>query len=116
MVSTARDLVGWYQTSLTGAYFAKPETLVEFKRILSMGDAISRVAPPDVAAFAKGGSIDWNGFHCFAFAGQVVFGQARATLAFTINWQGDDASVRPMFVAYKSAVSDVIAAVQKAVA
>ena len=115
MASSPRDLVRWYQTSLAGAYFAKPETLVEFKRILAMGDAISQVAPPDVAAYAKGGSIDWNGFHCFAFAGQVVFGQARANLCFAVNWQGDDASVKPTFLAYKNAVADVLVAVQKAV-
>jgi beta-lactamase class A len=116
MASTARDLVAWYQSSLTGAYFAKPETLIEFKRILSMGDAISQVAPPDIAAYAKGGSIDWNGFHCFAFAGQMVFGRAKANLCFAINWQGEDAGVPAMFQAYKQAVSDVVLAVQKAVA
>jgi beta-lactamase class A len=116
MASTARDLVKWYQASLAGRYFAKPETLIEFKRILSMGDAISQVAPPDIAAYAKGGSIDWNGFHCFAFAGQMVFGRAKASLCFAINWQGDDASVQPTFLAYKRAVSDVVLAVQKVAA
>jgi beta-lactamase class A len=40
----------------------KPETLVEFKRIQAMADAIAQVVPPDTIAYAKGGSIDWDGF------------------------------------------------------
>jgi beta-lactamase class A len=114
MSSTARDMVKWYQASLAGAYFAKPETLVEFKRIQAMG-VFPPVARPDIAAYGKGGNIDWTDFHCGAFAGQLVFGQAKATLSLAINWQGDDAGWQAMFLATKNAVSEVVTAVQRAV-
>ena len=48
-----------------GAFFEKPATLVEFKRIQAMANALVRVVPPDTIAYGKGGSIDWEGFHCF---------------------------------------------------
>lgn len=115
MASTAREMVQWYQAALTGAYFAKPETLTEYKRILSMADAIPQGVPPDVAAYGKGGSIDWNDFHCFAFAGQMIPGGVKVTFYFTINWRGEANGVQPMFRAYKKAASGVLSAAQKAV-
>ena len=52
--------------ALRGAFFKKPDTLVEFKRIQAMADAIARSVPPDTPAYGKGGSIDWDGFYCMA--------------------------------------------------
>ncbi len=37
-----------------------------------MADSIAHVVPPDTPAYMKGGSIDWNGFHCMALAGQMI--------------------------------------------
>src|SRR5262249_5282526 len=39
MISTAADMVRWYQQALRGTFFTKPGTLVEFKRIQAMADA-----------------------------------------------------------------------------
>lgn len=114
MASSARDLVTWYRHALAGAYFTRAETLTEYKRILSMGDAIPQVVPPGLAAYAKGGSINWNDFHCFAVAGQMVVGAATASFCFTINWTGKDDGVAPMFAAYRRAVADVLAAARSA--
>src|SRR3954465_10224785 len=55
MGRTAEELVRWYQQALRGAFFKKPETLAEFKRISAMADAIVKSAPPDPPPSAKGG-------------------------------------------------------------
>jgi beta-lactamase class A len=109
MASTAEDMVRWYQQVLRGVFFKKPETLVEFKRIQAMADAIAYVVPPDTAAYAKGGSIDWQGFHCFCLAGQMaVGGRVPVTFCFTINWSGPDDGVGKIFQSYKTAVTDIL--------
>jgi len=108
MLSSATEMVRWYQESLTGKFFAKPGSLTEFKRILAMADAIPAVVPADTVAFAKGGSIDWEGFHCFCLAGQMVLGSSRVTFCCTINWEGPDSGVPKMFSDYKDCVKDVL--------
>lgn len=63
MQSTASDLVSYYRRALRGDLFAQTATLTEFKRIQAMAGFLSRVVPPDVAAYGKGGSINWLDFH-----------------------------------------------------
>ncbi len=91
MASTATDMVKWYRNALRGRYFADDRTLREFKRILRMGDAIDKVVPDDCVAYAKGGSIDWDGFHALSVAGQMRVGRAAASFCFTYNWHDTDA-------------------------
>jgi beta-lactamase class A len=88
MASTAEDLVHWYRQALDGAFFQKPETLVEFKRIQAMGDALVKVVPPETVAYGKGGSIDWDDFHCICIAGQMIVAGVPITFCATINWTG----------------------------
>ena len=45
MGSSAEDMVRWYRTCLRAAFFAKPETFVEFKRIQAMADSLALVVP-----------------------------------------------------------------------
>ena len=40
MAGSARDFVSWYEQALRGAFFAKRETLTEFKRIQATADQI----------------------------------------------------------------------------
>jgi beta-lactamase class A len=108
MASSAEDLVSWYRRSLAGAFFRKPGTLVEFKRIQAMADALVLVVPPDTLAYGKGGSIDWQGFHCFCLAGQMIVGKAPITFCFTINWTGPADGVGAMFQSYRTAIADVL--------
>lgn len=108
MASTARDMVHWYGRALKGNFFKKPATLVEFKRIHAMADAIVKVVPADTMAYAKGGSIDWGGFHCLCFAGQMIVRGAPVTFCFTVNWTGADDGVPTMFHSYATAVGDVL--------
>jgi beta-lactamase class A len=115
MASTSEDMVRWYRQALRGAFFRKPETLLEFKRIQAMADAIVHVVPPDTIAYAKGGSIEWAGFHCFSLPGQMIVGKVPVTFCFTINWTGPDDGVGAIFKSYVGAVGDVLKEAAQAV-
>ena len=52
-----------------------------------------QVAPPDVIAYGKGGSITWEQAQAMAVAGQIVAGPVRATFFQGVNWTGDAASM-----------------------
>ena len=116
MASTADDLVKWYQQALRGSFFKQPETLLEFKRIQAMADSLAYVVPPDTLAYGKGGSIDWNNFHCFSLAGQMIVAKVPVTFCFTVNWTGPDDGVGKVFGAYKDAVAGVLEEAAKTVA
>lgn len=89
MKCSAADFVTFFERALERRYFRKSETLTEFKRIQSMADAISRLVPPDIAAYAKGGSIEWEGFNALCVPGQmIVGGTLPVTFCFTVNWDG----------------------------
>jgi beta-lactamase class A len=108
MASTAEDMVSWYRQALTGTFFRKPDTLVEFKRIQAMASALIRVVPPDTAAYGKGGSIDWQDFHCFCLPGQMIVGKVPVTFCFTINWTGADDGVGAIFRSFTAAIADAL--------
>ena len=86
MVCPASEFVAYYKRALAGEFFRKKETLTEFKRIQSMADAIPLVVPADTPAYAKGGSISWDGFYCLAVAGQMIVGATPVTFCLTLNW------------------------------
>jgi beta-lactamase class A len=113
MAVPASEFVAYYRRALTGAYFTKPETLTEFKRIQSMADAIAHVVPADTPAYMKGGSIDWNGFHCMAVAGQMIVQGTPVTSAFILNWSDNDGDKQQITSAYAEAVADVLSKVHK---
>jgi hypothetical protein len=107
-VSTAEEMVRWYTRALKGEFFRKPETLLEFKRIQAMADSLWHVVPADTLAYGKGGSIDWQDFHCFALPGQMLVRGVPVTFCFTINWTGPADGVASTFEAYKNAVADAL--------
>ena len=87
MASTAGDFVSYYSRALQGAFFKEKATLAEYRRILSIGDAISLVPLPlGGSAFSKGGSIDVEGFHAVCAPGGMVFGSRWVYFAFICNW------------------------------
>jgi beta-lactamase class A len=116
MASTAEDMVSWYRQALRGAFFERAGTLVEFKRIQAMADALPHVAPTDTVAYGKGGSIEWQGFHCFCLPGQMIVGKVPVTFCFTINWTGPDDGAAAIFRPYVAAVADVLREAARAVA
>jgi beta-lactamase class A len=115
MVSTAEEMVRWYQRALKGEFFRKPETLLEFKRIQAMADSLWHVVPADTLAYGKGGSIDWQDFHCFALPGQMMVRGVPVTFCFTINWTGPADGVASAFEGYKNSVAHALNAAAKAI-
>jgi beta-lactamase class A len=101
MMSSATDLARWYELALAGKFFRKPETLAEFRRISAMADAMPLMVPQDIMAYGKGGSIDWEGFHCFCGAGQMVQPARRTSFCFIVNWTGADDSAAGMLQSFK---------------
>lgn len=116
MASSAEDMVAWYRKALAGAFFQKPGTLVEFKRIQAMASALIHVVPPDTMAYGKGGSIDWQDFHCFCLPGQMIVGKVPVTFCFTINWTGPSDGVGAIFQSYTAAIADVLREAARGVA
>jgi|RhiMethySRZTD1v2_1073278.scaffolds.fasta_scaffold2673605_1 beta-lactamase class A len=80
-----------------------------------MADSLSHVLPPITLGFGKGGGIDWQGFHGFAMAGQMIVSHSPVTFSFTINWTGSDETVGPISGRYEAAVADSLQAVSAAV-
>jgi beta-lactamase class A len=116
MACPAATFVDYYKRALKGEFFRKPATLVEFKRIQAMADAIAVVVPPDTPAYMKGGSIDWIGFHCMTIAGQMIVRGTPVTLCLNLNWRdSDNADTGAVIDAYKTASTDVLARVHASV-
>jgi len=111
MQSTAAEMAQWYEQVLAGKVFREAGTLAEFKRISAMADAMPMMVPPDIMAYGKGGSIDWEGFHCFCGAGQMVQPTQRTSFCFIVNWQGPDESVPKMFTMFAERSRAVLALV-----
>ena len=111
LASTSAEMVRWYRDALAGAYFAGADMLREFKRIQAMADALPQVVPDGLAAWGKGGSIDWEGFHCFCLPGQMRVCEVPVTFCFTVNWSGPDDGVATMFAKFRDAAAGVLAAV-----
>ena len=96
LAGNARDFVSWYEQALAGAFFAKPETLTEFKRIQATSVQIPPTVPPDTPAYAKGGEfspVTGLGYtlNAKSFAGQMVVGGDKptpVTFCFIVNWDG----------------------------
>jgi len=106
LASSADDLVSYYKRALAGAFFAKPETLVEFKRI----HLSNTFFPEDTVGYGKGGSGDWvadvsnvGDFHALSYAGQMVVGNIPVTFCLVVNWKSvdpnrDSSTLTPAFV------------------
>ena len=87
LASSADDFVSYYSRALHGEFFQHKETLNEFRRILSLGDAIWLLPMPiGVRAFCKGGSIDVSGFHAICAPGGMFFANRWVYFCLTINW------------------------------
>ncbi|WP_159710361.1 serine hydrolase [Geminicoccus flavidas] len=118
MMGTTNDLVTYYQRALRGDYFARPDTLTEFRRIQAMASALAPTVPAGVAAYGKGGSVDWEGFHAFCLPGQMVLGRAGVaplpvTFCFTYNWSGPEEGVPAAFSAYVASVTAILAQITR---
>lgn len=87
LASSADDLVSYYARALNGRFFDNEQTLTEFRRTLTLGDAIWAAGfPLGVSAFCKGGSIDIPGYHALCIPGALYFENRWVYFSFAINW------------------------------
>lgn len=87
LASSADDMVSYYSRALHGRFFKHEETLAEYRRILSLADAIWLVPLPlGVSAFLKAGSIDIPGYHALSVPGGMFVEDRWVYFSFTYNW------------------------------
>jgi beta-lactamase class A len=115
LASSAEDFVSFYSKALQGEFFSNPATLAEYRRILSLGDAIWLVPLPlGLSAFCKGGSIDVPGFHCLCVAGGMFCNHRWIYFAIILNWDAkperDPQTVTAFATATNQALSHVVSA------
>lgn len=115
LASSADDFVSYYGRALQGRFFKHTETLNEFRRILSLGDAIWLVPVPlGVSAFVKGGSIDVPGFHTICVPGGMLFSGRWVYFAFIINWYAPATTDPETVIQFAAAVSRALTLVKNA--
>jgi beta-lactamase class A len=114
MASTADDLVSYYSRAVQGAFFKDKETLNQFRRILSLGDAIWLLPLPlGASAFCKGGSIDVEGFHAICAPGAMLFDDRWVYFAIAINWYAKPVADPATVKAFTAAGSRALALVKE---
>lgn len=116
LAGNARDFVSWYEQALAGAFFAKPETLTEFKRIQAMSEQIPLTVPPDTPAYAKGGELPFNGSGSKSFAGQMVVGaegQTPVTFCFSANWDGPDEDFPAVQAEFFASINGILTVIKQ---
>jgi beta-lactamase class A len=117
LASSADDFVSFYSRALQGTFFNNPATLGEYRRILSLGDAIWLVPLPlGLSAFCKGGSIDVPGFHCLCVAGGMFFSHRWVYFAIILNWDAKAETDPKTVAAFASAASQALGRVVEALA
>ena len=117
LASSADDFVSFYSRALQGTFFNNPATLTEYRRILSLGDAIWLVPLPlGLSAFCKGGSIDVPGFHCVCVPGGMLFNHRWVYFAIILNWDAKAETDRKTVNAFASAASQALGRVVSALA
>ena len=112
IMSTASELVSYYQRVMRGEFFRLPATVTEFKRLHALGNALASDLP-ETPIYAKAGNASWLGYNLFTFAGQMILNNGnKVTFAFVINWDGPDTSVPAVFAEFKSAIADAFVALK----
>jgi len=108
LASSASDLVSLYSRTLPGGFFTNPETLNEYRRILSLADGVFEAVPFGTRGFAKTGYSDFPGFHARSNAGALTFAGKWVYFASIINWdspeQDDPQTVKDWTESLKSAL------------
>jgi beta-lactamase class A len=124
LAGSARDFVSWYEQALRGAFFAKRETLTEFKRIQAMSEQIAKAVPSDTPAYAKGGEFPAAGtgfpgpaLSAKSFAGQIVVGGAvrtPVTFCFIVNWNGTVSEFAAVEAEFFAAIKGILRVIKRA--
>jgi beta-lactamase class A len=115
LASSADDFISYYSRALHGDFFQHNETLNEFRRILSLGDAIWLLPLPlGVSAFCKGGSIDVKGFHAVCAPGGIFFDNRWVYFCVAINWNSAAETDPATVAAFAAAGSRALALAKEA--
>jgi len=115
LASSADDFVSYYSRALHGDFFEHKETLNEFRRILSLGDAIWLLPMPlGASSFCKGGSIDVSGFHAVCAPGGMFFDNRWVYFCLTINWTAKAETDPATVAAFAAAGSKALALTKQA--
>jgi len=113
LASSADDFVSYYSRALRGEFFQRPETLNEFRRILTLCDFIYLVPLPlGVSAYAKSGNADTEGFHARSIAGGLFFSGQWIFFAFIINWFAGSATDQETVDQFFSAINNALTRVK----
>ncbi|HTF70285.1 MAG TPA: serine hydrolase [Edaphobacter sp.] len=114
LASSPDDLVSFFSRALQGDFFSHPETLHQFRRILSLGDITYLVQfPLGASVFGKAGYADIPGSHARSIAGAVYFPHRWVYFSMVLNWdasQGDDPQT---VTAFFGAISKSMALLQR---
>lgn len=87
LASSADDLVSFYARALAGQFFRTKQTLMQFRRILTLGDITDLVPfPIGMSVFGKAGYFDSPGNHARCIAGGMYFPKRWVYFAAILNW------------------------------
>jgi beta-lactamase class A len=109
LASSADDLVSYYARALNGRFFEHDQTLTEFRRTQTLGDAIWAAGfPLGVTAYCKGGSIDIPGYHALSIPGALYFERRWVYFSFTLNWYAPQLQDPATFALFAGAVGEAL--------
>jgi beta-lactamase class A len=114
LASSPADLVSFFSQALQGQFFLHPQTLTEFRRLLSLGDINYLVRfPLGVLGFGKAGYADMPGFHARSIAGGLYFSKRWAYFSFVLNWETPEEHDLETVEAFYSAIRQTAAYLQE---
>jgi beta-lactamase class A len=113
LASSSADLVSFYSRSLQGEFFQNRQTLNEFRRILTLADAITNLPfPLGVTAFAKGGNIDVVGYHALCIPGAMFFSARWVYFSAIINWNSSEVTDSKTTLSFAGALRRILQSVK----
>ena len=112
--SSPNDLVSFFSRALQGRFFSHRQTLVQFRRILSLGDINHLVPfPLGLSVFGKAGYADTSNYHARSIAGAVYFPNRWIYFSFVLNWDAAEATDPETVDAFYGAIHKSIVLLQQ---
>jgi len=114
LASSPDDLVSFFSRALRGDFFEYQETLLQFRRILLLGDITYLVPfPLGLSVFGKAGYADIPGAHARSIAGAVYFPDRWVYFSMVLNWDAAQADDPETVKAFYRAIHKSIALLQE---
>jgi beta-lactamase class A len=105
LASSPDELVSFFSRALEGRFFTHREALVEFRRILLLGDINYLVPfPLGLSVLGKAGYADTAGAHARSIAGAVYFPNRWVYFSMVLNWDAADAEDPETVAAFYGAI------------